>query len=208
LPQTYVPPRALRRATTVLEPPTLPALPDQDALQVRSTDEIEQESAQERQLFADDALNINPGDRVVLIVENDTNFAHFLYDMAHEHGFKALVTARGAAAIAIARERKPDAITLDINLPDIDGWRVRHRLKDDAETRHIPVQIITTDEDDSRGLRMGAMGVLTKPVKTREPLDETLNRLKQCIEPRVANVVLLEPDEANRQAITDLIASP
>jgi len=209
LPQTYLPPRALRRVGGIVEVPQLPApLPDQDALQVRSSDEIEQQQTQQLQLFPDDAGQIQAGDRVLLIVENDANFAHFLFDMAHEHGFKALVTPRGAAAIAMARDKQPDAITLDINLPDIDGWRVLHRLKDDPATRHIPVQIITTDEDHSRGLRMGAMGVLTKPVKTREPLDETLTRLKICIEPRVCNVVLVEPEEANRQAIIDLIGSP
>ena len=83
----------------------------------------------------------------LLIVENDPHFAHFLFDIAHEHGFKAVVSGRGAVAIQIAREIKPAAITLDINLPDFDGWRVLDRLKDDPATRHIPVQIITTDEE-------------------------------------------------------------
>ena len=86
--------------------------------------------------------------------------------MARENGFKAVVAPRGAAALTLAREIKPHAITLDINLPDIDGWRVLDRLKDDLATRHIPVQLITTEEERERGLRMGAMGALTKPVKT------------------------------------------
>ena len=98
--------------------------------------------------------------------------------MAHENGFKAVVAARGAAALQAARELQPHAITLDINLPDIDGWRVLDRLKDDLSTRHIPVQIITTEEERERGLRMGAMGVLTKPVKTKEALDETFARIE------------------------------
>src|SRR6185295_18093199 len=103
--------------------------------------------------------------------------------MAHENGFKALVTPRGASAISIARQLQPAAITLDINLPDIDGWRVLDRLKDDAITRHIPVQIITTEEERERGLRMGAIGALTKPIKTKETLDETFNRVKAFIQP-------------------------
>jgi CheY-like chemotaxis protein len=100
--------------------------------------------------FADDTNNISSDDKVLLIVENDNNFAHFLFDMAHERGFKAIVAGRGAEAIKKARELQPAAITLDINLPDIDGWRVLDRLKDDSTTRHIPVQIITTDEETSR----------------------------------------------------------
>ncbi len=206
LPQSYLPARALRRPNAPVELPAQQnVLPQQDAGQMRSISDAE---AQQSQAFADDSGDIKPEDRVLLIVENDLNFAHFLFDLAHEHGFKALVTARGAAAVAIARERQPAAVTLDMNLPDIDGWRVLHRLKEDPQTRHIPVQMITTDEDHSRGLRMGAIGVLTKPVKTREPLDETFNRLQTFIEPRVAKVLLIEPDEAAQREIAELIGAP
>src|SRR4029434_7138363 len=98
-------------------------------------------------MFADDSGNIQIDDRVLLIVENDAHFAHFLFELAHENGFKALVASRGSAAVTMAREVKPHAITLDINLPDIDGWRVLDRLKEDMSTRHIPVHIITTEEE-------------------------------------------------------------
>src|SRR5207237_6855918 len=123
--------------------------------------------------FGDDASSIAPGDRVLLVVENDMHFVNVLMDMGHEKGFKVLVAPRGASALHLARERLPDAITLDINLPDIDGWRILGRLKDDEATRHIPVQVITTDEEAERALRLGAMGVLVKPVKTKEQLDAT-----------------------------------
>ena len=83
-----------------------------------------------------------------------------------------------------ARELKPHAITLDINLPDIDGWRVLDRLKDDLATRHVPVQLITTEEERERGLRIGAIGALTKPMRTKETLDEAFARIKAFIEPR------------------------
>ena len=115
---------------------------------------------------------------MLLIVENDVNFARFLLETAHEHGFKAAVATRGAVAIGMARELKPAAITLDINLPDIDGWHVLNRLKDEASTRHIPVQIITTEEEYQRGLRMGAIGGLTKPIKTKESLDQTFTHIR------------------------------
>ena len=82
------------------------------------------DASQQTQAFADDAGDIQSRRRVLLIVENDMNFAHFLFDMAHEHGFKALVARAAPRPSPMARELKPAAITLDINLPDIDGWRV------------------------------------------------------------------------------------
>src|SRR5262249_40515216 len=115
----------------------------------------------------DDLATIHPADKVLLVVENDTHFARLLVDVGHENGFKVAIATRGSAAIQMVQKLLPTAITLDINLPDIDGWRVLNRLKDDINTRHIPVQIITTEEERSRGLRMGAMGVLTKPIKTQ-----------------------------------------
>ena len=133
--------------------------------------------------FDDDSGNIQAGDRVLLIVENDAHFARYLLELARENGFKGLIAPRGAAALKIARESRPHAITLDINLPDIDGWRVLDRLKDDLLTRHIPVQLITTEEERERGLRMGAMGVLTKPLRSRDVLDETFGRIKRYISP-------------------------
>jgi response regulator RpfG family c-di-GMP phosphodiesterase len=86
----------------------------------------------------DDRDAIHPGDRTLLIVENDLAFAKLLADVAHDAGFKTLVTAFGAAALSLARQYRPSAITLDISLPDIDGWRVLERLKSDFDTRHIP----------------------------------------------------------------------
>src|SRR6185295_11236936 len=132
----------------------------------------------------DDRDNIIPGDRVVMIVEDDLKFASYLLDMAREHGFKGLVTARGAAALSMAREHKPDAITLDLGLPDIEGWKVLDRLKDDPNTRHIPVQIITAEEERERGLKQGAINYLTKPVQ-KETLDEAFNDIQQYLDRQV-----------------------
>jgi CheY-like chemotaxis protein len=156
--------------------------------------------------FADDSESIQPDDRVLLIIENDVNFARLLLDVAHENGFKAIVASRGAQALQAAMEHVPSGITLDINLPDIDGWRVLDRLKDDPATRHIPVQIITTEEEHERGLRMGAIGALTKPLKTREALDRTLERIKRHIEPAGMSILLVEPDEARRRQLQGLLS--
>ena len=119
--------------------------------------------------FADDREDIKPGDRVLLIVEDDLAFSRFLYDLAHEKGFKALVTSRGANALALARELKPSAITLDISLPDIDGWRVLERLKEDAVTRHIPIHFISVADEPERALKQGALGFLHKPADRARP---------------------------------------
>ena len=99
----------------------------------------------------DDRDDIHPGDRTLLIVENDLGFARFLLDTAREKGFKGLVTSLGAAALALTREYEPAAITLDIFLPDMEGWRVLERLKNDVATRHIPVCVVSTDEARGRG---------------------------------------------------------
>ena len=104
--------------------------------------------------------------------------------MARGRGFKGVVAQRGSAALALAREIKPDAITLDIRLPDVDGWRVLDRLKVDLATRHIPVQIITADEERERGLQQGALAFITKPVQ-KESLDEAFNEIRQYIERQV-----------------------
>jgi CheY-like chemotaxis protein len=207
LPQTFVPARPLRR-------PTGPASAVAESLEVSGLITPPSEFPMHRapqepsaaSQFVDDSAHIVSSDKVLLIVENDNTFAHFLYDLAHERGFKAVVVGRGATAIARARELQPTAITLDINLPDFDGWRVLDRLKDDPTTRHIPVQIITTDEETQRGLRMGAMGALTKPIKSKEMLDETFARLETFITPRTRRILVATHDEAERGRIGELIA--
>ncbi len=201
LPVSYSTQRATRRVQTdsnpVLVPPQSP-LREQHQL-------ISPESTTPSNQFADDADNIASGDEVLLIVENDLNFAHYLYEMAHENKFKAVVATRGGTAIQLARQLNPVAITLDINLPDIDGWRVLDRLKDDPATRHIPVQIITTDDARERGLRMGAMDALAKPIKTKETLDQTFDKIRLAIDRRMHHVLIVENDEALRNQMAELI---
>ena len=154
--------------------------------------------------YIDDRENISPGDRVVMIVEDDKNFASYLLDLAHEHGFKGLITARGSTALSMAREHKPDAITLDLGLPDMEGWKVLDRLKDDPNTRHIPVQIITAEEEKERGLKQGALAFFTKPVQ-KETLDEAFNEIRDHIERQVKSLLIVEDDELQRRSIAELI---
>jgi HAMP domain-containing protein/signal transduction histidine kinase/DNA-binding response OmpR family regulator len=153
----------------------------------------------------DDRDQIQQGDRVVLIVENDVNFARFLLDVCREKGFKGLVTTRGAAGLALAREYNPDVVTLDIHLPDIDGWRVLDRLKNDISSRHIPVCVISTDESRERVLASGALAFVAKPIQHRDLLDELLNQVDAHVRRTVRRLLVVEPDASRCQAILETL---
>ena len=155
----------------------------------------------------DDRDLVEPGDRVLLIIEDDIDFARILLDMAREKGFKGVVALRGDTGLALAKTVHPDAITLDISLPVIDGWGVLDRLKHDPKTRHIPVHVISaTEEERSRGLRQGALAFLKKPV-TREALAEALVGVKGFLERRVKSLLVVEDDPTQRSSIVELIGN-
>jgi HAMP domain-containing protein/signal transduction histidine kinase/CheY-like chemotaxis protein len=153
----------------------------------------------------DDRDDIQPGDKVLLIVENDLGFAKFLLDAAREKGFKGLVTSLGAVALALTREYKPDAITLDIYLPDIAGWRVLERLKNDVATRHVPVCVISTDESRDRALASGALAFLAKPIQSRDLLDGLLHHVGEFIGRGMKSLLVVESDLGRRNRILDCI---
>jgi HAMP domain-containing protein/signal transduction histidine kinase/DNA-binding response OmpR family regulator len=153
----------------------------------------------------DDREAIRPGDRVLLIVENDLPFARVMLDAARDQGFKGLVTSLGASALAMTREFKPAAITLDICLPDIDGWRVLERLKNDLHTRHVPVCVISTEEARDRSLRLGALAFLLKPFQTKDALEQAIGRLKEFAERSVRNLLVVSADTAWRDEVLGLV---
>jgi HAMP domain-containing protein/CheY-like chemotaxis protein/signal transduction histidine kinase len=155
----------------------------------------------------DDRGAIQPGDRILLIVEDDPHFAEILLDLARERGFKGLVTHRADKALVLAREYLPAAITLDLRLPDADGWTVLDRLKHDPATRHVPVHVMSVDEDWQRGLRFGAIDFLTKPV-TKESLSGALDHLHAFIDRPARRLLVVEDDEAQRRSIGELIGGP
>jgi HAMP domain-containing protein/signal transduction histidine kinase/CheY-like chemotaxis protein len=155
----------------------------------------------------DDRDRIQPGDRVLLIVENDAGFSRFLLDAAREQGMKGLVTSLGAAALALAREYKPHAVTLDIFLPDMEGWRVLERLKSSLATRHLPVCVVSTDDARRRALASGAIAFLAKPIQSREMLDNMLTFLNDFVSRTTRKVVVIEPDKKRREEILALVAA-
>jgi CheY-like chemotaxis protein len=206
LPQTHVPVRSSRKDTGTASTAPIsaprPTVTGTEAV----LPEVSFEEAVTEQFVEDDRGKIARGDRVVLVVEDDPQYAKVLLELAHEKGFKVIIAQRGSAALALARELKPDAITLDIHLPDFDGWRVLDRLKVDLATRHIPVHIISVEEDAEPTLTQGALGYLTKP-KNKESLDEAFNELKRFLERPMRNLLLVEDDEIQQMSIRELIGN-
>jgi HAMP domain-containing protein/CheY-like chemotaxis protein/signal transduction histidine kinase len=160
----------------------------------------------EPSLLADDRMEIQEGDRVVLIVEDDANFANILVDLAHEKSFKCLVAATGNVALALAHKYSPAAITLDIRLPDRDGWTILDRLKHDPRTRHIPVHIISVEGQRRRALRQGAFTHLHKPV-TNGDLEKTFDTINEFLSREARELLLVEDDDVQRMSLVELIGN-
>ncbi len=152
----------------------------------------------------DDRVAIQPGDDSLLVVEDDPYYARIIADLARDSGLKVLIAHTGAEALALAREFLPSAVSLDVFLPDMLGWTVLSQLKQDPATRHIPVQIITLDEDRQHGLARGAFGFTTKP-STREGLAQALARIGEFIKPRRKRLLVVEDNAAERLSITQLL---
>ena len=153
----------------------------------------------------DDRESLAPGEPVVLIVEDDPHYARVLLGLARERGFKGLVAMRGTDALELARRHLPTAISLDIFLPDMLGWTVLSQLKQDPATRHIPVQIVTVEEERQHGLERGAFAYVNKPLTT-EGLAEAFERIKRFAQPRVRRLLVIEDDPGERLSIVNLIA--
>ncbi|MCC5655658.1 HAMP domain-containing protein [Nostoc sp. XA010] len=157
-------------------------------------------------LLNDDRAVIERGDRVLLIVEDDINFARILLEMAQQHGFKVITAQTGSTGLMLAQQFQPSAILLDIRLPEMDGWTVLDRLKHDPNTRHIPVHIMTVEEGRQRGLQLGAIAYLQKPL-TSETISEALGKIKGFVERQVKNLLVVEDDDTQRLSIVELIGN-
>src|SRR5213076_2720491 len=136
---------------------------------------------------------IREGDRVLLVIEDDVKFARIMVGMAREKGFKAVVATRGDTGLALANELQPDAITLDIQLPVVDGWSVLDRLKRNPRTRHIPVHVISVIDHRHRAATGGAFAYLEKPV-TQEALEGAFGHISRFLDRKVRHLLLVEDD--------------
>jgi HAMP domain-containing protein/CheY-like chemotaxis protein/signal transduction histidine kinase len=152
----------------------------------------------------DDRLNIEPGDNILLIVEDDPHYARVIMDLARDKGFKVLVAMRGGDALDLAKQFQPTAVSLDVFLPDMLGWTVLSQLKQNPLTRHIPVQIITLDEDRQHALARGAFSFVTKPTTT-EGVEAALSKIKEYAAPRRKRLLVVEDNPAEQMSIAELL---
>jgi HAMP domain-containing protein/CheY-like chemotaxis protein/signal transduction histidine kinase len=192
LPQTYVGPSAATVATK--DGKSAQSVPLQ--LSVSAEAQIE--------AIPDDRDDLSPEDSILLIVEDDPHYARVLRDLARDTGFKTLVATRGSQALSLAREYHPTAVTLDVFLPDMLGWTVLNHLKQDPATRHIPVQMLTLDEDRQHGLTRGAFAFHTKPV-TPEGVQAALGRIKVYSAPRQKRLLIVEDNPAEQLSVRELL---
>jgi signal transduction histidine kinase/CheY-like chemotaxis protein len=152
----------------------------------------------------DDRMDVQPGDAIILIVEDDPHYARILVDLARDKGFKALLAMRGDDALNLAKQYQPTAVSLDVFLPDMLGWTVLSQLKQNPLTRHIPVQIVSLDEDRQHGLARGAFAFVNKPT-TREGIEEALSRIKEFAGPRRKRLLVVEDNQVEQMSIRELL---
>jgi CheY-like chemotaxis protein/CHASE3 domain sensor protein len=153
--------------------------------------------------FADDR-HLPPGDRLVLVIEDDVIFAQILYDLAREMNYKCLVAHGAEDGFALAMQFLPHAILLDMGLPDRPGLSVLQRLKENPKTRHIPVHVVSGDDLSEEAMQMGAIGYALKPT-TREQLKDVFQKLGEKLAQKIKRVLLVEGDALQRASVIQLI---
>jgi CheY-like chemotaxis protein/two-component sensor histidine kinase len=197
LPQTYAGPATastVSRGEVHIRPVSFPPVPIASVA----------EHLPER--IEDDRAELAPGDEVLLIVEDDPHYARLVCDLSRDKGFKVLHAATGSEALALAKEYRPTAISLDVFLPDMLGWTVLNHLKQDPTTRHIPVQMLTSDDDWHHGLSRGAFAFVSKPTTT-EGLSAAITRIKAYATPRRKRLLVVEDEKSQQLSIEALLGS-
>ncbi|MDR6356077.1 signal transduction histidine kinase/DNA-binding response OmpR family regulator [Pseudomonas psychrotolerans] len=154
--------------------------------------------------FTDDRDSWPYPDRRVLVIEDEVPFAQILFDLAHELKYSCLVAHRAEEGFAAALEYRPDAILLDMGLPDHSGLTVLERLKENPLTRHIPVHVVSASDRIETAMHMGAVGYAIKPT-TRDELKEAFGRLEAKFAAGIKRVLLVEDDALQRDSIAKLI---
>lgn len=166
---------------------------------------LQEYSNDEESLFLpDDRNNINPGEKSLLIVEDDSGFAKILIRLSRERGFKCIATDTGEQALLLAEKYKPDAIILDIMLPGMNGYKVLEVLKQDAHTRHIPVHIMSATEGNTEALQKGAIGFLSKPAES-EALDLAFKKIEGFVKKNIKDLLIVEDDYNMRHLIKKIV---
>ncbi len=152
----------------------------------------------------DDRADLQPGDRLLLIIEDDPHFAKVAYDYGRQKKFKCLVAGDGETALKLVQTYPADAIILDLYLPGMSGWEVLDALKHNPDTRHIPVHIMSVVDEDLDAYKRGAMGFLTKPISL-EAMDNSFQRIEQFISRQIKTLLLVEDDTNLRKSVRKLL---
>ncbi|MFM0326778.1 response regulator [Caballeronia glebae] len=153
----------------------------------------------------DDRADLTPGRRLVLVVEDEPGFAQVLLDLAHELGYRCIVSGTAGEGLRLAQERAPNAILLDIGLPDRSGLVLLQELKANPKTRHVPVHVVSASDRSEAALHLGAIGYAVKPT-TREQLTGIFQRLEEKSSQKIKRVLLVEDDARQRQSVVELIS--
>jgi len=164
------------------------------------------ESSEIKIAIADDRDSLQPEDKILLIIEDDRKFFTILMKLARERGFKCLIAADGKSGLQLAAVYHPHAIVLDVGLPEMDGWTVMEKLKDNPDTRHIPVHFMSASDQGRDAKQMGAIGYLLKPISMAE-LGEAFNSIEEFMSKTVKNVLVIVDDEQHQLDILDIVGS-
>jgi HAMP domain-containing protein/signal transduction histidine kinase/CheY-like chemotaxis protein len=154
--------------------------------------------------IGDDRANIVEGDKLLLMIEDDLRFAKIMLSKAHDFGVKMILVTKCNEVLDYLEQYSPDAISLDINMPDMNGWKVLDRLKNDLIYRHIPVYVISGEEDKEVGLKRGARNCFQKPLKERM-LKHLFEDILYISNKKVKDVLIVEDDEVDISEIKRLI---
>jgi CheY-like chemotaxis protein/HAMP domain-containing protein len=157
-------------------------------------------------VMEDDQNNINPQDKVILIVEDDVAFAKLLLDFVREREYKGIVAHQGNIGLSYARQYKPDAIILDMRLPVMNGTEVLKQLKSDPQLRHVPVNIISAYDMRKDALALGAFDFVQKPV-SGDSLQQAFGKIEDFINRKLKRLLIIEDNEHQNKAICELIGN-
>ncbi len=152
----------------------------------------------------DDRTDIKPNDKILLIAEDNITFAKILLERAHQHNIKAIVTTRGNDVVDYINQFQPHAITMDLNMPDTSGWKILDRLKTDFTLRHIPVYIISGEDERNKGLKRGARNFFLKPVKN-ELLTSLFNDIQDFKDKKEKNLLVVDDNEFELERIVEAV---
>jgi CheY-like chemotaxis protein/CHASE3 domain sensor protein len=194
---------SLDSPSALTPPPPAPAAPAAPARSAAPAPAAEPRAFQ-GPAFPDDRTTAPGERRTVLVVEDDVAFARILYDLAQELGYRCLVAHQADEGLALAKAEQPQAVLLDLRLPDGSGLHILQQLKDNALTRHIPVHVLSVEDRSETALQMGAVGYALKPA-TREQLQDVFQRLESKLSQKVKRVLLVEDDARQREAVSRLI---